>query len=116
MESILIAVKTLLGLDTDYTHFDPAIVMNINTVFLTLRQIGMGPEQGFFITDETSKWEDFVTDPFMQESVKTYVYLKVRLMFDPPETSYLITSIKNQILELEWRFQVQASLDNIQEV
>jgi hypothetical protein len=110
-KSILTSIKKLLGVDEDYTQFDPDIIIHINTVFMTLKQLGVGPTQGFKITDNTAEWEDFITDRIDLEGLKTYIYLKVRLVFDPPQSSYLIENIKEQIKELEWRlnFQVEST-------
>lgn len=108
MESILISIKKLLGITEDYTHFDDDIIMHINTVFLNLTQIGVGPEEGFFIEDETDLWVDFIEDAVHLQAVKTYLYLKVRLLFDPPLSSAVIESINRQISELEWRIMIAA--------
>lgn len=110
-KSILTSIKKLLGVDEDYTQFDPDIIIHINTVFMTLKQLGVGPTQGFKIADNTAEWEDFITDRIDLEGLKTYIYLKVRLVFDPPQSSYLIENIKEQIKELEWRlnFQVEST-------
>ena len=106
-DSILNSIKKILGLDPDYTAFDLDILMHINTVFVTLNQLGIGPENGFAIEDAEANWVDFIgTDPRFN-SVKTYVYLRVRMLFDPPTTSYLISAMKDQVQELEWRLNVQ---------
>ena len=106
-DSILLTVKKILGLDPDYTAFDVDVITHINSVFTTLTQLGVGPVGGFFIEDENDVWEDYITPEMNLNAVKTYVYLRVRLLFDPPTTSYHITSLKEQILELEWRLNVQ---------
>ncbi len=108
MESILTSIKKLLGITDEYEHFDQDIVMHINSVFTDLRQIGVGPEEGFFIEDETSVWTDFITEPGKMESVKTYMYLRVKLLFDPPTSSSVIESINRQIEKFEWRLNVAA--------
>lgn len=108
MESILTSIKKLLGLTEEYEHFDPEIVMHINSVFMDLRQLGVGPEEGFFIEDETSVWTDFVSEIGKMESVKSYMYLRVRLLFDPPANSSLIESMNRQIAQFEWRLNVAA--------
>lgn len=115
LNSILTSIKKLLGIQEDYVHFDTDIIILINMNFLTLHQIGLGPETGFSIQDETSKWEDFINDPFLTEAVKTYVYLKVRLIFDPSGTSYVLSAMQAQIKELEWRFSIQASINRMEE-
>jgi hypothetical protein len=102
--SILTGTKKILGIDAAYTVFDHDIITHINTAFSTLTQLGVGPAEGFMIEDDTAEWTDFITDGDQQyNSVKTYVWLKVRQLFDPPSTSYLIGAFKDQIEELEWR-------------
>ena len=110
MDSILTSIKKLLGVDEAYTHFDPDIVMHINSVLMILHQMGVGPSDGFIIEDETEVWGDFIPDasPIKLEAVKSYIYLKVRLLFDPPLSSAVIESINRQISELEWRLNVAA--------
>lgn len=108
MESILTSIKKLLGIAEEYEHFDPDIVMHINSVFMILTQIGVGPSEGFAIEDETSVWTDFIPETPRLEAVKSYVYLKVRLLFDPPLSSAVIESINRMISELEWRLNVAA--------
>lgn len=107
-ESILTTIKKMLGIVEDYEAFDEDIIVNINTVFMTLNQIGVGPEEGFAITSKHSKWSDFIKEDKKLESVKTYIYLKVKLIFDPPSSSFVLESMKNNIAELEWRLNVQA--------
>lgn len=106
-DSILTSTKKVLGLDEDYTAFDPDILMHINSVFSTLCQLGIGPAGGFAIEDATAEWVDFLGGDPRLNSVKTYVYLRVRLLFDPPTTSFVQDSMKRQIEELEWRLNVQ---------
>ena len=105
-ESILTSVKKVLGLDDDYTTFDPDIIMFINSAFSTLNQLGLGPDTGFSITDKDTTWDAFIGTDDRLNSVKIYVYLKVRSMFDPPQTQYLVEAMKQQIQELEWRLNV----------
>jgi hypothetical protein len=104
--SILISTKKVLGIDEDYTAFDLDIITHINTAFSTLTQLGVGPAEGFMIEDDTAEWADFVTNDLQYNSVRSYVFLKVRYLFDPPQTSYLITATEKQIAELEWRLNV----------
>ena len=104
--SILTSTKKVLGLAEDYTAFDLDIITHINTAFSTLTQLGVGPAEGFMIEDDTSVWSDFIEDDLQYNSVKSYVYLKVRFLFDPPSTGYLVSSYENQIKELEWRLNV----------
>ena len=108
MESILTSIKKLLGIEEEYSHFDPDIIMHINTVFMILSQMGVGPSGGFSIEDETSVWTDYVVDVTKIESVKSYIYLKVKLLFDPPLSSAVTESINRMISELEWRLNVAA--------
>lgn len=106
-DSILISTKKILGIDESYTVFDVDIMTHINSVFTTLSQLGVGPAEGFFIEDDTAVWEDYITPEMNVSAVKSYVYLRVRLLFDPPATSFHIASLKEQITELEWRLNVQ---------
>lgn len=110
MESILTSIKKLLGPSADDTHFDPDIIMHINTVLMDLNQLGVGPEEGFAIEDASAEWTDFVPEASLTrlEGIKSYVYLRVRLLFDPPINSAVIESINRQIDKLEWRINVAA--------
>ena len=108
MESILTSIKKLLGITADYTHFDDDIVLHINTVLMTLTQIGVGPSEGFIIEDDSAIWTDFIEDTTQLQAVKSYVYLKVKLLFDPPLSSAVIESTNRMISELEWRLNVAA--------
>lgn len=101
--SILTSIKKLLGIAEDYSEFDEDIITHINSVFLNLTQLGVGPEEGFMIEDDTAVWEDFINDSIQLQAVKTYVYLKVKLLFDPPLSSSVTESINRMIAELEWR-------------
>lgn len=108
-ESILTSVKKMLGITDDYTHFDSDITIHINSVFMILSQLGVGPVNGFTITDKSDTWSDFIpADNKNFESVKTYVYLKVKLLFDPPMSSAVMEAMKQMISELEWRLNVEA--------
>lgn len=102
-DSILTSTKKILGLDEDYTAFDLDIVLHINSIFSTLHQLGLGPESGFAITDKGDTWEDFLGDDLVKNNVKTYIYLRLRLLFDPPTSSFALSSMQEQIKELEWR-------------
>lgn len=105
--SILTSTKKILGIDQDYTVFDLDIITHINTAFSTLTQLGVGPPEGFMIEDAIAEWDDFIVDNDLQyNSVKSYVFLRVRQLFDPPTTSYLIAATDQQIKELEWRLNV----------
>lgn len=106
MESILTSIKKLLGIEKKYTQFDEDIIMHINSVFLNLTQLGVGPAEGFLIEDDSATWYDFIGDSNQLQAVKTYVYLKVKLLFDPPLSSSVIESMNRMIAELEWRLNV----------
>lgn len=104
--SILTSTKKILGIDADYEAFDADIITHINSALATLTQLGIGPTTGFMIEDATETWEAFLGTDLNLNPVKSYVYLRVRLLFDPPTTSYLITSMKEQLQEIEWRLSV----------
>lgn len=107
MDSILVSVKKILGITSTYTHFDADLIIHINTVLGILNQLGVGPENGFFIVDDRDKWTDFLgEDEQLLEAVKSFVALKVRMMFDPPTTSAVSNSIDNVLKELEFRINV----------
>jgi len=106
-ESILDSVKKVLNLSSDYTAFDQDIILHINAVFSTLNQLGVGPESGFMIEDKDAVWSDFLGGDLRLNNIKTYVYLRVRMLFDPPTIGYLVTAMQDQIKELEWRINVQ---------
>ena len=105
-DSILTSTKKNLGLDESYTAFDADIVMFINSTFSTLHQLGIGPDAGFAIEDATATWTSFIGTDKRYNQVKTYVYLCVRLLFDPPATSYLIKAMQDQKLEAEVRLSI----------
>ena len=107
MESILTSIKKLLGISAEYEHFDSDLIMHINSVFLVLRQLGVGPEDGFFISDATAIWDDFLGDSTKLEMVKSYMYLKVKLLFDPPLSSSALESTNRLISEFEWRLNLE---------
>lgn len=107
-ESILTTIKKLLGVPEDYEHFDTDITMHINSVFLILNQLGVGPSDGFSITDKTATWSDFISDNKKLEAVKSYMYMKVRLLFDPPISSAVMECMNRTISELEWRLNLEA--------
>lgn len=106
IDSILTSVKKALNLPADHTEFDEDIIMHINTVFSTIHQLGVGPEGGFMITDETALWSTFLGANVIQNNIRSYMYLCVRMLFDPPDTGYKMTSMKEQAKELEWRINV----------
>lgn len=106
-DSILESTKKVLGLPPEYTVFDSDIIMHINSVFTTLNQLGIGPEHGFAIEDSSTTWTSYLGTQLGYSPVKSYMALRVRLLFDPPATSFHITAIKEQIQEFEWRLSVQ---------
>jgi len=106
MSSILEDVKHVLGLDPSDTVFDVDVKMHVNSVFSTLCQIGVGPPEGFEIVSGSENWEQFVVGPPLN-AVKSYIYLRVRLLFDPPTTGFTLASFERQIQELEWRLNVE---------
>ena len=109
MESILTSIKKLLGMPEEYEAFDTDIIIHINAVIMILNQLGVGPTDGFVIKDKTSVWTNYITDETKIELVKSYMYLKVRLLFDPPTSSAVMESINRQISEFEWRLNVEFS-------
>jgi hypothetical protein len=110
-DSILTSVKKVLGLDEDYIAFDPDVTLFINSVLATLNQVGAGPVDGFQIEDKSSTWDELLgADPRLN-NVKSYVYLKVRMLFDPPATSFAIAAIEAMAKELEFRIYTTAEVD-----
>ena len=107
-DSILNSVKKMLGLDDEYTPFDTDVIININSALMTLTQLGIGPREGFEITDSSSTWGEFLTNPTKLGAVKNYVYLSVRILFDPPSNSFVLDAMKRQLEEIGWRLNVQA--------
>jgi hypothetical protein len=104
-DSILDTTKKMLGFDWDYTAFDIDIITHINSMFFTLQQIGVGPEAGFSIIDNTKTWSEYTAGNTI-EAVKSYMYLKVRMIFDPPANSFTLDAMKNSATEIEWRLNV----------
>lgn len=111
MDSILDSIKKLIGIDFEYDAFDMDLIIHINSSFSTLAQLGVGPPEGFVVKDRKAKWSEFLNDSAKLESVKTYVYLKVRLVFDPPQSSSVIKAYEDMIKELEWRINVTAETE-----
>ena len=111
-ESILVYVKKLLGIQKDYNHFDPDVIYGINAAFATLTQLGVGPEEGFAISDDTAKWTDFVSDVPLLSLIKEYVCLKTRLLFDPPTSAALIDVMNKSVSEYEWRLYIASDGDD----
>lgn len=109
MESILNSVKMFIGMNEEESHFDTDVIITINSIFSILRQLGVGPETTFSIVDEKAIWNDFTQDDPDYSEVKTYVQLKTKLIFDPPANSNILTAMKDEIKEIEWRLTVTAS-------
>ena len=103
VDSILTSVKKIIGISEDDSSFDSDIIMAINTVLMAVTQMGIGPATGYSIEDDSSTWDDFLDGNKNLEAVKTYVCLKVRLIFDPPQSSTMIEAIRQNIAECEWR-------------
>jgi hypothetical protein len=103
MNSILTSIKKLLGIAPEHTFFDADLVIHINSVLAVLTQMGIGPAGGFAISDDTAVWKDFLAGDVRLELVKSYVYMKVRLLFDPPINSAAVEAMKGLISEFEWR-------------
>lgn len=113
MDSILTSIKKLLGISEDYEHFDADIIVHINSVLMILTQLSVGPAEGFSIQDKTQTWGDFLGENVaLLEGVRSYVYMKVRLMFDPPTSSAAIESMTRLANEFEWRLNVSGEKDN----
>ena len=106
MESILTSVKKDLGIMEEYEHFDPDIIMDINVAFSILTQIGVGPSEGFFITDKTSVWTDFIPESAYSAMVKKYVSMKTKVLFDNNGTGAVIDALEREIIQMEWRLNV----------
>lgn len=105
-KSILDSTKKMLGIAPDYDVFDPDIIMHINSVFVTLNQLGIGPNEGFSIEDSSKEWDAFLGSDPLLNNVKSYVYIKVRMIFDPPATGFTQQSMQQMAQELEFRMSV----------
>lgn len=110
MDSILTSIKKMLGITNEYTQFDADIIMHINSVFMILNQLGVGPDECFTIEDDVATWNEFIPNGQNLELVKSYIYLKVRMLFDPPASSTVMQSMNQAISEFEWR--LNAAVDN----
>ena len=111
MDSILTSIKKMLGITKEYEHFDQDLIMHINSVFTILYQLGVGPSTPYMITDENNTWDEFIQDNTRIELVKSYMYLKCRLIFDPHQAGNVMESINRQIAEFEWRLNVAVDPD-----
>ena len=106
MESILTSIKKMLGITEEYTIFDPDIIMHINSVFMVLNQLGVGPSEGCRIEDKSTNWDEYIKETDNLDAVKSYMHLKVKLLFDPPVSSAVMNAMTQSINELEWRLNV----------
>ena len=113
MESILTSIKKLLGIAEHDSSFDTDVIMHINTVFMILGQVGVGPEGGFSIENSSAEWTDFIEDTSKVEGMKTYVYLKVKEVFDPPTNLAILNNMKELARELEWRLNIECDPWNL---
>jgi hypothetical protein len=107
-DSILVTIKKLLGIHEDYLAFDTDIIVLINSALMTLQQLGVGPDAGMIITGYSETWDDLIPSGIMMDGVKHYIFLCVKMVFDPPAGSYVLDSMKQQKEELEWRLREQA--------
>lgn len=114
-DSILDTVKKYIGLTPEYEQFDSTIIMMINTVFMALHQMGIGPSNMFTITDRSSTWSEFTDNESQLEPVKVYVSMRTRMMFDPPTVSAVTESVNNTIKEAEWRMFTHTELKELSE-
>jgi hypothetical protein len=105
----------MLGIEAEYEHFDQDIIMHINSVFMDLQQIGVGPSEGFIIEDDISTWNDFLPKVTNFQAIKSYMYLRVRLLFDPPSSSTVVEAMKRDIDKWEWRFSVASDMNPFEE-
>lgn len=110
MESILNTIKQLLGIPIEDTAFDTDIIVGINSALMALNQLGVGPDTVYNIQNNEQLWSSFLTDEAMYAAAKQYIYLKVKMVFDPPATSFVLEAMSRQIQELEWRLSVQVPI------
>ena len=110
MDSILTSIKKLLGIDSEYKQFDQDIIMHINSTFMTLSQLGVGPESPVIIADDLATWDVSFGDISYIEAIKSYTYLKVKMLFDPPTSSFVMESMNRQASEFEFRLQIQSEI------
>lgn len=108
MDSILTSIKKMLGISEEYVMFDMDLIMHINSIFMILTQLGVGPVEGFSIQDKYDTWSDFIPESTKLDLIKSYMYLKVKLLFDPPLSSAVIESTNKMINEFEWRLNMAA--------
>lgn len=115
MDSILTSVKKLLGVAEEYTHFDPDLIMHINSVFGILTQLGVGPSEGFYIDGDSASWSDFIDDQHTLNGVKSYIGIKVKMLFDPPTSASVLDAMNRLASELEWRLRAECDSNNKQQ-
>lgn len=109
MDSILTSIKKMLGITEEYTHFDPELIIYINSALMILTQLGVGPTEGYVVEDAEDRWSDFIVkkqDLQRMRSIESYVYMRVKLVFDPPPSSATVQAMENQIRELEFRLNI----------
>ena len=112
MESILTSIKKLLGIAEEYEHFDADIIMHINSVFMDLNQLGVGPAEGYSIMDEEDTWNDFTDNITLLQAVKSYMYLRVKILFDSSSMgSATLSAYERQIQQWEWRLNIAVESD-----
>lgn len=115
MDSILTSIKKMLGIEEEYEHFDADILMHINSAFSILTQLGVGPDNGFMIVDKDATWDDFIRDEAQLNLVKSYMFIKVKLLFDPPMSTAVLECYKAQISEYESRLNITAENTKVEE-
>ncbi len=115
MDSILTSIKKMLGIEEEYEHFDPDILMHINSAFSILTQLGVGPDNGFMIVDKNTTWSEFIKDEAQLNLVKSYMFIKVKLLFDPPMSTAVLECYKAQVSEYESRLNVTAENAKVEE-
>lgn len=113
-DSILTTIKEMLGVPEEYAHYDGQIIRHINSALMTLRQLGIGPK-GFKILSDEQTWQDFLGESDDLETTVTYVYEKVKMNFDPPTSAFVMDAMKEQSKEDEWRLNVQAEMEALED-
>lgn len=108
IDSILGSIKKTLGIASDDKTFDPDLILHINSAFATMHQLGVGPDEPFEIHDSTSEWSDFIEDKIALNSIRSLMYIKVKLLFDPPSTTTMFNALEAKEKEFEWRLMVAA--------
>lgn len=114
MDSILITIKKMLGIDAEDDSFDMDIIVIINSIIPILTQMGIGPSKGYVVLSQENLWSDYLKDNIVNlESIKTYIFLKTKLVFDPPANSTMIEAYNKMISELEWRMMLNVETNNL---